>query len=152
MSTLPVVARPTIAPGKDAIMRVRQRSHDPPALHGRRPGALPAHPSEPWTGAQGPKALALTGRIGGGRPSPIPVPPAVREAGVGASPSWSARSPAPWGAPGRARLGTGTGNGGAVGDWLTRLAAEQPFTGLGFWSEGRRPGQVVRLARDMARR
>ncbi len=40
-------------------------------VSGVRPGPAPAHPIEIWTGAQGPKALALTGRVADGWAAPI---------------------------------------------------------------------------------
>lgn len=139
-------------------------------VDGLPPGPVPAHPIEIWTGAQGPKALALTGRIADGWAAPIPsyLPyeqwPAANaildEAAVAAGrhPGDVRRIVQIVGhitdRPGdvRAERGAAPIRGDAE-QWaalLSRLAAEQPFTGFVFWPEHQTVDQVVRFGRDVA--
>lgn len=60
------------------ILRAVWGDGDPIRVHGAhytvdglKPGPVPAHLIEIWTGAQGPKALALIGRIADGWAAPI---------------------------------------------------------------------------------
>jgi alkanesulfonate monooxygenase SsuD/methylene tetrahydromethanopterin reductase-like flavin-dependent oxidoreductase (luciferase family) len=132
-------------------------------------GPVPAHPIEIWTGAQGPKALALTGRVADGWAAPIPsyLPyekwPAANaildKAAVSAD-----RRPADvrriaqivghiTDGPGDVRAESGAAPvRGNVEQWaalLSRLAIEQPFTTFVFWPEHQTVDQVVRFGRDV---
>jgi alkanesulfonate monooxygenase SsuD/methylene tetrahydromethanopterin reductase-like flavin-dependent oxidoreductase (luciferase family) len=139
-------------------------------VDGLPPGPVPAHPIEIWTGAQGPKALALTGRIADGWAAPIPsyLPyeqwPAANaildEAAVAAGrrPGDVRRIVQIVGhiTDGPGDVGAERGAAPVRGDaeqWaalLSRLATEQPFTGFVFWPEHQTVDQVVRFGRDVA--
>lgn len=139
-------------------------------VDGLAPGPVPPHPIEIWTGSQGPKALALTGRIADGWAAPIPsyLPyeqwPAANaildEAAVSAG-----RRPADvrriaqivghiTDAPGDVRAESGAAPvRGDAEQWaalLARLATEQPYTSFVFWPERQTVDQVVRFGRDVA--
>lgn len=144
------------------------RLHGPHyAVEGVRPGPAPAHPIELWTGATGPKALALTGRIADGWAAPIPsYLPYERWSGANAIISEAAvaagRRPTDvrriaqvvgeiTDRPGDVRAETGAAPvRGTAEQWaavLTRLADD--FTGFVFWPEHQSVDQVVRFARDV---
>ncbi|MFJ1763427.1 LLM class flavin-dependent oxidoreductase [Amycolatopsis sp. NPDC088138] len=136
-------------------------------VDGLEPGPVPAHPIELWTGAQGPKALALTGRIADGWAAPIPsylpyekwtpahtiLDEAATAAGrrpedvrriaqvVGTITDTLGELQVEHGsAPAR-------GTAEQWADWLTRLA--ESFTSFVFWPEEQSLDQVVRFARDV---
>lgn len=138
-------------------------------VDGLAPGPVPAHPIEIWTGAQGPKALALTGRVADGWAAPIPsyLPyekwPAAN-AILDKAAVLADRRPADvrriaqivghiTDGPGDVRAESGTapvrGNGEQWAALLSRLAIEQPFTTFVFWPEHETVDQVVRFGRDV---
>lgn len=139
-------------------------------VSGVRPGPAPAHPIEIWTGAQGPKALALTGRVADGWAAPIAsylpyekwadANRLVDEAATaaGRDPRTVRRIAQIVGtitdAPGTPRTDEGDDPvHGTAEQWtalLTRLGTEQPFTGFVFWPEDQTTDQVTAFARDVA--
>lgn len=141
-------------------------------VDGAPSGPRPAHDIGIWTGAQGSKALAVTGRIADGWAAPIPsylpyekwsasnaiIDDAARVAGrdprslrriaqiagtITDRPGADADVAATEGAaPVR----------GDAGQWaalIERLATEQPFTSFVFWPERQSVEQVTRFARDV---
>jgi len=139
------------------------------AVDGVPAGPVPAHPIEIWTGAQGPKALALTGRISDGWAAPIPsylpyekwadgnriIDEAAREAGR--DPATLRRiahivgtvSDAPGDEPELVGAAPVRGSAERWAALIVRLATEQPFTGFVFWPEEQSLDQVIRFARDV---
>ncbi len=160
-----------------AIMRAFWSSGTQPIrLHGEyytvdgvKPGPVPAHPIEIWSGAQGPKALRLTGQLTDGWASPIPsylpyeklaganriIDEAARAAGR--DPSEVRRIAQVVGTitdrAGELRVESGAepvrGNAEQWAEFLTSLATEQPFTSFVFWPEEQSVDQVTRFARDV---
>ncbi|MFD3523889.1 LLM class flavin-dependent oxidoreductase [Streptomyces sp. NPDC058653] len=140
------------------------------SVSGVRPGPVPAHPIEIWTGSQGPRALALAGRAADGWAAPIaPYLPyekwaeangIIDEAAVGAGrdPRSVRRIAQLVGAitDGPGDLRADEGNDPVRGDarqWtelLVRLGTEQPFTGFVFWPEEQSVAQVTAFAREVA--
>ncbi|WP_326834835.1 LLM class flavin-dependent oxidoreductase [Amycolatopsis rhabdoformis] len=139
------------------------------SLAGASPGPAPAHPIEIWVGAQGPKALALTGRIADGWAAPIASylpyekwPDAHRlldEAAIAAG-----RDPAAvrriahlvgtiTEAPGAPRIEQGVDPvRGTASEWaelLAKLGSELPFTGFVFLPEDNSSSQVGAFAGDV---
>ncbi|SDL29433.1 LLM class flavin-dependent oxidoreductase [Nonomuraea jiangxiensis] len=135
-------------------------------VHGAEAGTPPINV---WIGAQGPRSLALTGRVADGWAAPIPsylpyerwaeshhiIDRAAEDAGR--DPGSVVRLAQVVGtieANGSgARLTTGADplRAGANG-WaaeLTRIAAEQPFTGFVFWPERQSVDQVRRFAEEV---
>ncbi|GAB2972061.1 LLM class flavin-dependent oxidoreductase [Amycolatopsis acidiphila] len=139
-------------------------------VDGLEPGPAPAHPIEIWTGAQGPKALALTGRIADGWAAPIPsylpyerwpaANAALDEAAIaaGRQPGDIRRIAQIAGEitdePGDVRAERGAEPvRGTVEQWaalLSRVAMELPFTSFVFWPEHQTLEQVVRFGREVA--
>jgi alkanesulfonate monooxygenase SsuD/methylene tetrahydromethanopterin reductase-like flavin-dependent oxidoreductase (luciferase family) len=139
-------------------------------VDGLAPGPVPAHPIEIWTGAQGPKALALTGRIADGWAAPIPSYLPYEEwpsahaildkaaVSAGRRPTDIRRIAQIVGEitdrPGDVRAESGSAPvRGTAGQWaalLARLATEQPFTTFVFWPERQTVDQVVRFGREVA--
>lgn len=153
--------------GAHGVIHVRGDHYQ---VDGLRPGPAPAHPIEIWTGAQGPKALALTGRIADGWAAPIPsyLPyeqwPAAN-AILDESAKAAGRQPGDirriaqivgeiTDQPGDALAESGSAPvRGTVDQWaslLTRLATEQPYTTFVFWPEHQTVDQVVRFGREVA--
>lgn len=138
-------------------------------VDGVRPGPAPAHPIGLWTGATGPKALALTGRIADGWAAPIPsylpyeqwasANAIIDEAAVaaGRQPGDVRRIAQIVGEitdrPGDIEAERGAAPvRGTADQWaalLSRLATEQPFTSFVFWPERQTLDQVIRFARDV---
>lgn len=139
------------------------------SVSGVRPGPAPAHPIEIWIGAQGPKALELTGRMADGWAAPIAAylpyekwaeaNQVIDEAAVavGRDPR-SVRRIAQvvgtiTGAPGDLCVDQGAdpvrGTAGQWTDLLARLGSEQPFTGFVFWPEEQSVLQLTAFARDV---
>ncbi len=134
-----------------------------------KPGPVPAHPIEIWSGAQGPNALRLTGQLTDGWASPIPsylpyeklaganriIDEAARAAGR--DPSEVRRIAQVVGTitdrAGELRVESGAepvrGNAEQWAEFLTSLATEQPFTSFVFWPEEQSVDQVTRFARDV---
>lgn len=139
-------------------------------VDGLRPGPTPPHPIGIWTGAQGPKALALTGRIADGWAAPIPSylpyekwPEANRildesARAAGRNPGDVRRIAQIVGEitdrPGDALAESGSAPvRGTVDQWaalLARLAIEQPYTAFVFWPEHQTVDQIVRFGREVA--
>jgi len=140
------------------------------SISGTHSGPAPAHPIEIWTGAQGPRALALTGRVADGWAAPLAmykpyeqwapanrlIDDAAREAG---------RNPADLrriaqivgtigGVSGTTTLRTGAAPLRADAEqWaseIARLAVEQPFTGFVFWPEHQSIEQIELFAGEVA--
>lgn len=156
-----------------AIWRADRRPLHHRGVHytvdGLVPGPAPAHPIELWTGAQGPKALALTGRIADGWAAPIPSYLPYEQWGpahtildeaataAGRRPSDVRRICQIVGtitdAPGTLRVTTGAepvrGDAAQWAELLTRSATELPFTTFVFWPEHQTIDQVLRFARDV---
>lgn len=129
-------------------------------------------PINVWIGAQGPRSLALTGRVANGWAAPIPsYLPYERWAGsnqiIDKAAEDAGRDPgsvvrlaqvvgtveAGGSGAGAARMTTGADplRAGADG-WateLTRLATEQPFTGFVFWPERQSVDQVRRFTEEV---
>lgn len=144
-------------------------------LGGVRAGPAPAHPIAIWLGAQGPRTMAMTGRLADGWAAPIPqyLPyerweesnRRIDEAAAGAG-----RDPADVlriaqlvgtvtdgaGEAGEADASEGSdpvrGSADQWGDLLARLASEHPFRAFVFWPEEETAEQVGRFARDVAPR
>ncbi|MGW4488008.1 LLM class flavin-dependent oxidoreductase [Amycolatopsis sp. NPDC004368] len=139
------------------------------SLHGAQPGPAPAHPIEIWTGSQGPKALALTGRIADGWAAPIAsylpyekwgeANRIIDEAaeGAGRDPGAVRRIAQVVGTitanKGRLRVDSGAdpvrGTARQWADHLARLGREQPFTTFVFWPEEQAIDQVEAFAREV---
>lgn len=139
------------------------------SLAGVPAGPPPAHPIEIWTGAQGPKALALTGEIADGWAAPIAAylpyekwgeaHRLIDEAAVaaGRDPASVRRIAQVVGtittAKGRPRLDEGAAPvRGTAAEWaavLARLGTEQPFTSFVFWPERETTGQITAFAREV---
>jgi alkanesulfonate monooxygenase SsuD/methylene tetrahydromethanopterin reductase-like flavin-dependent oxidoreductase (luciferase family) len=138
-------------------------------VHGADAGTTPINV---WIGAQGPRSLALTGRVADGWAAPIPsylpyekwtesnqiIDRAAEEAGrdprsvLRLAQVVGTIEPSGSGAGG-ARLTTGSDplRAGADG-WaaeLTRIAGEQPFTGFVFWPEHQSVDQVRRFTEEV---
>jgi alkanesulfonate monooxygenase SsuD/methylene tetrahydromethanopterin reductase-like flavin-dependent oxidoreductase (luciferase family) len=135
-------------------------------------GPVPAHPVGIWVGAQGPRSLALTGRVADGWAAPIPsylpyerwaesneiLTVAARDAGrdpadvrrvaqlVGTIEA-GATAPGPL-----ARSGAEPVRADVAGwvDLLTRLATEQPFTTFVLWPERAVEQQIRLFAEEVA--
>ncbi len=139
------------------------------SVDGVRPGPVPAHPMEIWTGAQGPKALALTGAIADGWAAPLAqylpyekwaeANRIIDEAAESAS-----RAPASvrriaqvvgtiTTTPGTLRINEGAepvrASAGQWARWLARLGTEQPFTTFVFWPQEQSVHQVAAFAWDV---
>ncbi|WP_439378883.1 LLM class flavin-dependent oxidoreductase [Amycolatopsis lexingtonensis] len=139
------------------------------SLAGVPAGPAPAHPIEIWTGAQGPKALALTGEIADGWAAPIAAylpyekwgeaNRLIDEAAVaaGRDPASVRRIAQLVGtittAKGRLRLDEGAAPVRATaGQWaevLARLGTEQPFTSFVFWPEHETTAQIAAFAGEV---
>lgn len=139
------------------------------SLQGAQPGPAPAHPIEIWTGAQGPKALALTGRIADGWAAPIAsylpyekwaeANRIIDEAaeGAGRDPGAVRRIAQVVGTitanEGRLRVDAGAdpvrGTARQWADHLSGLGREQPFTTFVFWPEEQAIDQVEAFAREV---
>ncbi|MCI2423376.1 LLM class flavin-dependent oxidoreductase [Saccharopolyspora sp. K220] len=139
------------------------------SVSGVRAGPAPAHPIEIWTGAQGPNALALTGRIGDGWAAPIAsylpyekwaeanriIDEAAKAAGR--DPLSVRRIAQVVGTvtatPGQMRVTQGADPvRGTAEQWanlLAHLGTEQPFTSFVFWPEVQSTDQVTAFARDV---
>ncbi|TNC19393.1 LLM class flavin-dependent oxidoreductase [Amycolatopsis alkalitolerans] len=140
------------------------------AVDGARPGPAPAHPIGIWTGAQGPKALALTGRLADGWAAPIasylpyekwPEANAILDqaaTAAGRRPRDIRRIAQLVGEitdrPGDSHTEHGSAPvRGTADQWATllaRLALEQPYTAFVFWPEQQTVDQVVRFGHDVA--
>ena len=138
-------------------------------VDGVKPGPVPSHPIEIWSGAIGPKALRLTAELADGWASPIPsYLPYEKLAGAnrildeaaraaGRDPSEVRRIAQVVGTitdgPGELQIESGAaplrGNAGQWADFLTSLATEQPFTSFIFWPEQQSVDQVTRFAREV---
>lgn len=138
-------------------------------LAGAPAGPAPAHPIEIWTGAQGPKALGLTGEIADGWAAPIAAylpyekwaeaNRLIDEAAVtaGRDPASVRRIAQVVGTitaeRGRPRLDTGAapvrGTAAEWADLLARLGTEQPFTSFVFWPEQETTGQIAAFAGEV---
>lgn len=142
------------------------------SVDGSPAGPQPAHPIEIWSGAQGPRALELTGRLTDGWAAPIPsYLPYERWAEsnklLDAAAQQAGREPRDIRRIAQL-VGTITDTTGPVEDvaatkgaapvrgtanqWATllaRLATEQPFTTFIFWPEHQNTDQVLRFARDV---
>ncbi|HEY3464658.1 MAG TPA: LLM class flavin-dependent oxidoreductase [Amycolatopsis sp.] len=141
-------------------------------VDGLKPGPAPAHPIELWTGAQGPKALELTGRIADGWAAPIPsylpyeqwtaANARIDEGAVAAGrrPSDVRRIAQIVGEitdrPGDVRVETGNepvrGTAEQWAELLARIAHEQPFTSFVFWPEHQSLEQVTAFGREVVPR
>jgi alkanesulfonate monooxygenase SsuD/methylene tetrahydromethanopterin reductase-like flavin-dependent oxidoreductase (luciferase family) len=139
------------------------------SVNGLRPGPQPTHPIEIWTGAQGPKALALTGTIADGWAAPIAsylpyekwaeANRIIDDAAVtaGREPGSVRRIAQVVGTitetPGTPSLDHGAEPvRGTAAQWteiLVRLGAEQPFTSFVFWPERQSAAQVTAFARQV---
>ncbi|WP_328392859.1 LLM class flavin-dependent oxidoreductase [Streptomyces sp. NBC_00390] len=138
-------------------------------LDGVQAGPAPAHPIGIWLGAQGPRALAQTGRIADGWAAPIPsylqyekwaeanarIDTAAREAGR--KPDDIMRMAQIVGtitdrpADAEARTGAAPVR-GTPDQWarlIARLATEQPFRTFVFWPERSTTEQIHRFAHDV---
>jgi alkanesulfonate monooxygenase SsuD/methylene tetrahydromethanopterin reductase-like flavin-dependent oxidoreductase (luciferase family) len=133
------------------------------------PGPAPAHPIEIWTGAQGPKALALTGAVADGWAAPIaPYLPYERwgeanhlidEAAVaaGREPSSIRRIAQVVGtittSPGRPNIDSGAAPvRGTAREWanvLAHLGTELPFTTFILMLERQSADQVAAFAEEV---
>jgi alkanesulfonate monooxygenase SsuD/methylene tetrahydromethanopterin reductase-like flavin-dependent oxidoreductase (luciferase family) len=160
-----------------AILRAEWGTGRPIRLHGTHytvdglpPGPVPAHPVAIWVGSQGPKALALTGRLADGWAAPIPSYLPYEQwptanAIIDAAAVAAGRQPADvrriaqlvgeiTDRPGDVRADTGAAPiRGDATQWaalLTRLATELPYTAFVFWPEHQTVDQVVRFGRDVA--
>ncbi|MET7991103.1 LLM class flavin-dependent oxidoreductase [Amycolatopsis sp. NPDC005232] len=140
------------------------------SVAGAHPGPAPAHPIEIWTGSQGPKALALTGRIADGWAAPIAsylpyekwaeANRVIDDAAetTGRDPSAVRRIAQVVGTitanPGRPRIDEGADPvRGTARKWaqlLARLGEEQPFTTFVFWPEEQAIDQVAAFAQEVA--
>jgi alkanesulfonate monooxygenase SsuD/methylene tetrahydromethanopterin reductase-like flavin-dependent oxidoreductase (luciferase family) len=129
-----------------------------------------AHPIELWTGAQGPKALALTGRIADGWAAPIPSYLPYDQWGsanaiLDSSALASGREPSDvrriaqivgtiTDEPGMLAVSSGSepvrGDASQWASFLARLATDLPHTTFVLWPEHQTIEQVVRFARDVA--
>ncbi|WP_326834825.1 LLM class flavin-dependent oxidoreductase [Amycolatopsis rhabdoformis] len=139
------------------------------SLEGAPAGPAPAHPIEIWTGSQGPKALALTGRIADGWAAPIAsylpyekwaeanrIIDEAAEA-AGRDPRGVRRITQVVGTitanEGRLRVDEGAdpvrGTARQWADLLVRLGEEQPFTSFVFWPEEQALDQVESFAREV---
>jgi len=159
-----------------AIMRGIWRGDEPVrhrgvhyTVEGLSAGPAPAHPIELWTGAQGPRALALTGRIADGWAAPIPkylpyeqwaaANAVLDDAAIaaGRSPAAVRRIAQVVGTitDGREALDVTAGEApvrGSAAQWtefLTFLGTELPYTTFVFWPEQQTVDQVLRFARDV---
>ena len=139
------------------------------SVTGLPPGPAPAHPIEIWTGAQGPKALGLTGAIADGWAAPIAsylpyekwaeanrlIDEAAEQAGR--DPASIRRIAQVVGtitdAPGRPRMDSGAEPVRATAEqWaevLTGLATGMPFTSFVFWPEQQSTAQVTTFAQEV---
>ncbi|MCE7002384.1 LLM class flavin-dependent oxidoreductase [Kibdelosporangium philippinense] len=140
------------------------------SIAGARPGPVPAHPIEIWTGSQGPKALALTGAIADGWAAPLAQYLAYEKwaeanriideaaAAAGRTPSEVRRIAQVVGTitetPGTLRVTNGAepvrATAGQWAEFLARLGTEQPFTTFVFWPERPSTDQVTAFAREVA--
>ncbi|MFI5610147.1 LLM class flavin-dependent oxidoreductase [Amycolatopsis sp. NPDC051903] len=138
-------------------------------VDGLAPGPKPAHPIELWTGAQGPKALALTGRIADGWAAPIPsYLPYDQWASANAILDESARAAGRQPSdvrriaqivgtitdePGVLAVSAGSepvrGDAAQWASYLTGLATDLPYTTFVFWPEHQTVDQVLRFADDV---
>jgi alkanesulfonate monooxygenase SsuD/methylene tetrahydromethanopterin reductase-like flavin-dependent oxidoreductase (luciferase family) len=136
------------------------------SVSGVNPGPVPARPMEIWTGSQGPKALALTGRIADRWAAPIAAYlPYEKWAGAnllideaavaaGRDPRSVRRIARVVGTvtatPDRVRVDRGAAPvRGTAEQWaelLARLGGEQPFAGFVFWPEEQSVSQVTAFA------
>ncbi|WP_217428487.1 LLM class flavin-dependent oxidoreductase [Microlunatus speluncae] len=139
------------------------------SVAGLTPGPAPAHPIEIWTGAQGPKALALTGAVADGWAAPIPsylpyekwgeanrlIDEAATAAGrdLGSVRRIAQVVGTITAAPGWPSLDRGAEPvRGTVTQWadaLTRLATDHQFTGFVFWPERQSVDQVTAFAAEV---
>ncbi|WIX77233.1 LLM class flavin-dependent oxidoreductase [Amycolatopsis carbonis] len=139
------------------------------SVAGAHPGPAPVHPIEIWVGAQGPKSLALTGRIADGWAAPIATylpyekwaeaNRVIDDAAVaaGRNPRAVRRIAQIVGTvtetPGRPRLEQGADPvRGTAPEWavlLAKLGGELPYTGFLFMPEDNSPAQVTAFARDV---
>lgn len=141
------------------------------SIQGAPSGPVPAHPIEIWTGAQGPNALRLTGRIADGWAAPIAsylpyqkwakanlvIDDAARSAGR--DPRKIRRIAQLVGTvverPGASTAEAESGAEpirGTARQWaelIARLASEQPFTSFVFWPQRQTVDQVARFAAEV---
>ncbi|WP_037677763.1 LLM class flavin-dependent oxidoreductase [Streptomyces griseus] len=151
---------------QDTIVRLKGDYH---SVDGVQAGPAPAHRINIWIGAQGPRSLRLTGRIGDGWAAPIPsyLPyekwaeaNAIIDAAAGAA----GRDPADVlrmsqlvgtvtdrRGDAEARVGSAPVR-GTPDQWaelIARLATEQPYRAFIFWPEAQSVEQVQRFAREV---
>ncbi|MFF4597566.1 LLM class flavin-dependent oxidoreductase [Amycolatopsis sp. NPDC001319] len=139
------------------------------SVSGAHPGPAPVHPVEIWVGAQGPKSLALTGRIADGWAAPIAsylpyekwaeANRLIDDAAVAAGRKRQAvrRIAQIVGTvtetPGRPRLAQGADPvRGTAAEWaelLAKLGGELPYTGFVFMPEDNSAAQVAAFAREV---
>ncbi|MEV0069260.1 MULTISPECIES: LLM class flavin-dependent oxidoreductase [unclassified Amycolatopsis] len=142
------------------------------SVSGAHPGPAPLHPIEIWVGSQGPKSLALTGRIADGWAAPIAAylpyekwaeaNRVIDDAAVaaGRNPRAVRRIAQIVGmvtrTPGRPRLEQGADPmRGSAAEWaelLGKLGSELPYTGFVFMPEDNSRAQVAAFARDVVPR
>ncbi len=134
------------------------------AVHGIHPGPRPAHDVGIWVGANGPRMLALIGRLADGWiPSSSYVPPAelpARQALIDAAAEEAGRDPAAvrrvYNVGGRITAGASAGFlDGPADQWveeLSRLTVEQGMDTYVFWPAEEPTAQLRRFAEEVAPR
>ncbi|MEU5100211.1 LLM class flavin-dependent oxidoreductase [Streptomyces sp. NPDC020996] len=151
---------------QDGIVRLKGDYH---SVEGVPAGPAPAHPINIWIGAQGPRSLRLTGRIGDGWAAPIPsYLPYEKWAGanavIDAAATAAGRDPADvlrisqlvgtvtdHRGDAEARTGSAPVR-GTPDQWarlIARLATEQPYRAFVFWPEVQSVEQIERFAREV---